>query len=57
MLKARYRAEETAVTPEEADNKYFETNVICEYSSRRAMKLVRAEYDKADEASRRTFQS
>jgi len=51
-LKARY-----SVTPEEAFNKYLEKNVIWEYSSARAMELVLAKYDRADEATRQTFQS
>mmetsp|Transcript_10110 Transcript_10110/g.13877 ORF Transcript_10110/g.13877 Transcript_10110/m.13877 type:complete len:528 (+) Transcript_10110:111-1694(+) len=57
LLKARYSTEETAVTPEEAFNKYLEKNVIWEYSNSRAMELVHAKYDRADEATRRKFQS
>eukprot|EP00975_Prorocentrum_lima_P027785 5842752-Prorocentrum_lima.AAC.1 len=57
LLKARYSTEETAVSPEKAFNKYLEKNVIWEYSNTRAMELVHAKYDQADEATRRTFQS
>lgn len=57
LLKARYSTEETAVSPEKAFNKYLEKNVIWEYSNTRAMELVHAKYDLADEATRRTFQS
>eukprot|EP00981_Chlorochromonas_danica_P015456 scaffold12238_cov221-Ochromonas_danica.AAC.1 len=57
LLKARYSTEETAVSPEKAFNKYLEKNVIWEYSNTRAMELVHAKYDQADEAARRTFQS
>eukprot|EP00974_Lingulodinium_polyedra_P071435 6911255-Lingulodinium_polyedra.AAC.1 len=57
LLKARYCTDETAVTPEEAFSKYLEKNVIWEYSNTRAMELVHAKYDQADEATRRTFQS
>ena len=57
LLKARYSTEVAAVTPEEAFNKYLETNVIWEYSNTRAKELVHAKFDQADEATRRTFQS
>lgn len=57
LLKARYGTEVTAVTPGEALIKYLEKNVIWEYSNTRAMELVHAKYDKAGEATRRTFQS
>jgi hypothetical protein len=56
-LKARYRTEVAAVTPEEAFNKYLESNVIWEYTNARAKGLVHAQYDQADEATRRTYQS
>jgi hypothetical protein len=57
LLKARYSTNETAVTPEEAFSKYLEENVIWEYSNAKAMELVHAKYDEADEATRRSFQS
>lgn len=57
LLKARYRTESTAITPEDAYNKYLEMNVIWEYTSTRAMELVHAKYDQADEAARRTFET
>jgi len=57
LLKARYCTEETALTPEDAFHKYLEKNVIWEYANTRAMELVHAKYDQADEATRRTFQS
>jgi hypothetical protein len=52
LFKARYSTEEIAKTPEEAYNKYVETNVIWEYSSPRAMELVHAKYDQAESESK-----
>ena len=57
LLKAKYRSEAVAQSPEDAFQKYLQRLVAWDYASDRARDLVHAEHDRVDDATRSAFQS